>query len=40
VGIEHEFLPLAGEKHMVTDPEVVYHLYRRLLLFFRKHIII
>jgi dipeptidyl-peptidase-4 len=38
-GIDHEFLPLRGEKHMVTNPDVVFHLYKRLLLFFKRHLV-
>lgn len=37
-GIEHEFLPLAGQTHMVSDPDVVVPIYRRHVEFFEEHL--
>ncbi len=35
-GVDHEFLPLAGETHMVTNPEVVCAMHERMIRFFQK----
>ncbi|HEU4408332.1 MAG TPA: alpha/beta fold hydrolase [Polyangiaceae bacterium] len=37
-GKPHEFLPLAGATHMVTDPAVVEQQYVRIAEFFRQHL--
>jgi dipeptidyl-peptidase-4 len=38
-GIQHDFLPLAGQTHMVTDAEVTIRLYERTMEFFREHLL-
>ena len=37
-GIEHEFLPLSGETHMVLDPIVQIRMYERIARFFKRHL--
>jgi len=37
-GKPHDFVPLPGLTHMLTDPEVVESLYSRMILFFRRHL--
>lgn len=37
-GKAFEFLPLSGQTHMVTKPEIVKEMNRRMVEFFRKHL--
>jgi len=37
-GRDFDFLPLAGQTHAVTDPEVVVPMHRRIASFFREHL--
>lgn len=37
-GIAHDFLPLAGQTHMVTDPAFVVPMHERMMEFFIRHV--
>ncbi len=37
-GIDHEFLPLSGFTHMVTEPQVTQRMYERIMSFFEENV--